>query len=156
MTLIYRLAKAFCEYFVSPRMGAVWAAMWGKISICVDVPHSAVIKHWNNPFKSAEETTSQSLVPGSIVRGALLDDVILPDCRVYFFTTLEDLSTLKGLREGGWRGWNHLDVQHCRFKAPSPRAQHTQHLFNILAASGLQPENCSSTMKHRASPLCLH
>lgn len=84
--------------------GCGLAATWGKISVSVDVPHSAVIKHQNNPFKSAEETGSQSLVPGSTVRGALLDDVILPDCRVYFFPTLEDSSTLKGLREGGWRG----------------------------------------------------
>lgn len=94
--------------------------------VCVNVPHFAVIKHQNSSFKSAKETRMKPLVPRSIVREALLDDVILPDCRVYFFTTLEDSSTLKGLREGRWRGWKQLDVQHRRFKAPSPKAQHTQ------------------------------
>jgi len=30
------------------------------------------------------------------------------------------------------------------------------HLFNSLTASGLQPENCSSPTRHRASPLHSH
>lgn len=126
MTLFYRVAPVFLWVLAICTDGCGLAAMWGKICVCVDVPCSAVIKHWNSLSESAEETRMTSLVPRLIVRGALLDDVILPDCRVYFFTTLEDSSTLKGLREGGWRGWNHLHVQHCRFKAPSPRARHTQ------------------------------
>lgn len=126
--VFYRVAPVFLWVVAISKDGCGLAAVWGKIPVCVDVPHSAVIKQWNSPFKSAEETRMKSLVPTSIVRGAWLDDVSLPDCRVYFFffTTLEDPSTLKGLREGGWRGWNHLDVQRCRFKAPSPRARRTQ------------------------------
>lgn len=100
--------------------GCGLAAMWGRTT-CL------FIKHWDSPFKSAEETRMKSLMPRSIVRGALLDDEIYQIAGfIFIFTTLEDSPTLKGLREGGWRGWNHLDVQHCRFESPSPRAQHTQ------------------------------
>lgn len=48
-------------------------------------------------FRSAKGTRIKSQEPRSTVRGAFLDSVILPDCRVYFFTTLE---SLKGLRVG--------------------------------------------------------
>lgn len=105
--------------------GPVWSGSHMGKNVCVDVPCSAVIKPWNSLFKRVEETKTKSLVPRSIVRGALLDNVILPDCKVCFFKTLEDLPTLKGLK-GGWRGRNYLDMQHCRFKALSPRAQHMQ------------------------------
>lgn len=142
----------FHEYLPSPMISVVWQPC-GEKYVCVDVPRSAVIKHWHSLLKRAEETRKESLMPTSIVRGALLDNLILAGCRVCcFFLNIRGLVSPEGT-EGEWSGWNYLDMQHRRVKAPSPRAWHMQlHLLNIPAASGLHPENCCSTALQNMPP----
>lgn len=130
--------------------GCGLAAMWGRTT-CL------FIKHWDSPFKSAEETRMKSLMPRSIVRGALLDDEILPDCRVYFyFYDIRGFTNPEGTKGGRMErmkppGCAALQV----WSSKSQGSAYTVHLFNIIAASRLHPEDCSSTTCHREPP-CTH